>query len=161
VRWRYTKDLNAVAGRDAGWVARVTFVPATWLELLAAPTNSQCHVALYGVPGQEYEMQVSTNALDWLPLGTVLSTNRIVPFIDLTATNSVRFYRARATLQSSMLDLSNTTEAGFDLNWLGIGVLEAAPTPDGPWQEVGGVSPYYVSTRMAPTQFFRVKAGGE
>ena len=106
-------------------------------------------------------MQVSTNTTDWLPLATILSTNRIMPFMDLTATNSVRFYRTKANIKSSTLGFSDQTEAGFDLNWPGVGVLEASPTPSGPWQEVGGISPYYVSTRSAPAQYFRVKVVGD
>jgi hypothetical protein len=161
VRWLYTKDQNAAGGMDAGWVARVTFVPATWLDLIGAPTNSHCHIDLYGVPGQEYAVEISTNALDWSQLGTVLSTNRITPFVDTAATNAVRFYRARAIIESPILGLSGKTEVGFDLNWPGLGVLQAAPTPNGPWQEVGGVSPFYVATETAAAQFFRVKVVGE
>ena len=106
-------------------------------------------------------MQVSTNAIDWLPLATILSTNRITPFMDVMATNSIRFYRAKVNIQSSTLGYSDQTQTGFDLNWPGVGVLEASPTPSGPWQEVGGVSPYYVSTRSAPAQYFRVKVVGD
>jgi hypothetical protein len=161
VRWRYTKDLNAAAGMDAGWVAHVTFVPATWLDLVGAPTNGQSHIALYGVPGQAYVVEISTNAIDWVQLDTVLSTNRITAFVDHGATNSVRFYRAKALLESSVLSLSGQTNRGFDLTWPGIGVLQASPTPTGPWEPVGGVSPVYVSTESAPAQFFRVKVAAD
>ncbi|HEX5221480.1 MAG TPA: immunoglobulin domain-containing protein [Verrucomicrobiae bacterium] len=161
VRWRYIKDLNAVNGMDAGWVARVSFVPATWLDFTGAPTNAQAHLALYGVPGQEYAMEISTDATNWQLLRTVLSTNRITPFVDVAATNAVRFYRARALLDSPILGLSNQTAVGFDLTWPGVGVLQASPTPSGPWEEIGGVSPYYVSAQTAPMLFFRVKVVGD
>jgi len=161
VRWRYSKDLNAASGMDAGWVAHVTFVPATWIDLVEAPTNAHCHIALYGVPGQEYAIEISTNAVDWVQLGAVLSTNRITPFVDTAATNAMRFYRARAMLESPVMGLSGQTNTGFDLTWPGIGVLQASPTPSGPWQEMGGISPFHVSTEAASAQFFRVKVVGD
>jgi len=160
VRWRYTKDSNVARYQDAGWVARVAFIPATWLDLVAAPPNPQSRIELYGVPGQEYQIQISTNVVDWTPLSTIVSTNRVTPFIDLHATNAVRFYRARAMLQPPTLGISNETPDGFDLVWLGVGVLEAAPTLDGPWQGISGVSPCYVSKRTSPAQFFRVRLIG-
>ena len=161
VRWRYTKDLNAASGMDAGWVARVTFLPATWLDFVGAPTNALSHIALYGVPGQQYAMEISTNTINWSQLSTVQSTNRITPFVDPTATNAVRFYRARAIVESPALGMSGLTNMGFDLTWPGLGVLQASPTPDGPWEEVGGISPVHVSTDAAPAQFFRVKVVGD
>jgi len=161
VRWRYAKDLNAGVGMDAGWVAHVTFVPETWLDLIGAPTNAHCHIAVYGAPGQTYAVEISTNAIHWQQLATLLSTNRITPFVDMAATNEVRFYRARAIIESPILGFSEQTESGFGLSWPGLGVLQASPTPDGPWEEVSGVSPFYVSVEAAEAQFFRVKVVGD
>jgi hypothetical protein len=97
VRWRYAKDLNMVTGQDAAWLADVTFMPDTWLDFVGPPTNGQSRIDLYGSVGTEYEMQTSSNTTHWSPLGLLLSTNRITPFVDLTATNQLRFYRARAS----------------------------------------------------------------
>jgi len=157
VRWRYTKDGNVAGGMDAGWLAHVTFIPAIWLELTGAPTNGQVHIALYGVTGQEYEMQVSTNLVDWEVLTTIESTNRITPFLDTMGASGIRFYRAKAIVSSPLLSLSDQTGEGFELSWSGIGVLQSSPTPSGPWAGIGGNSPCYVSSGFAPAQFFRVE----
>jgi hypothetical protein len=161
VRWRYAKDANAVGGMDAGWLAHVTFVPAIWLDLTGPLTNGHIHLALYGVPGQEYEMQVSTNLINWELLTTVESTNRITPFIDVMGANGIRFYRAKAIVTSPLLSLSGQTAKGFELSWSGMGVLQGSSKPSGPWDGIGGNSPCYISSDSAPAQFFRVQVTGQ
>gem|GEM_PF-1882146 len=123
LRWRYEKDKSVAVGNDAAWVAHVTFVPATWLAYVSGPTNGSVRLDLYGVPGQYYEIQISTNLVNWTALGTLGSTNRIIPFTDASATNSIRFYRAKAIISPPLLIQSGVTNAGFKLSWVGIVAL--------------------------------------
>jgi hypothetical protein len=91
--WDFCKDPNVGRGMDAGWVAQVSFVPASWLQVAGRPINGQCQLILYGQPGMLYQILCSTNLADWFPLGTVMATNNIMPFIDLDAGAGVRFYQ--------------------------------------------------------------------
>jgi hypothetical protein len=50
---------------------------------------------LYALPGLSYEIDASTNLVNWLPLTNFISTNTPFYFNDPTATNyNQRFYRA-------------------------------------------------------------------
>ena len=51
--------------------------------------------ALQGLPGQTYQIETSTNLVNWSAIGSVLATNTPVLFLDPAATNHARrFYRA-------------------------------------------------------------------
>jgi len=48
----------------------------------------------HGDPGSNYEIQTSTNLVDWFPLGTPLPTHGQFRFVDANAANfDIRFYR--------------------------------------------------------------------
>ena len=157
VRWYYAKDGDTAGGTDTAWLSRVTFVPATWLDLTGSPTNGQCQLNLYGVPGQAYELEFSTNLIDWESLATFACTNRITPVSCESGNDATRFYRARAIISSPRLFISAQFGNGFELSWPGLGVLQSAPTVDGPWETIGGSSPVYISTDFAPAQYFRIQ----
>jgi len=93
LRWRYVKDQNTSQGLDAGFLSEVQFESGTWLQLLGTPINGQAQLIVHGVAGRTYEIQVSTNLLQWFSLGTVTPTNNSTLFIDPNAGNSSRFYR--------------------------------------------------------------------
>ncbi len=157
VRWYYAKDGAVAEGTDTAWLAHVMFTPATWLDLTGAPTNQLCQFNLYGVPGQTYELQVSTNLVDWGVLRSLECTNRITPFICEIGIGAAQYYRARAVVSSPRLVIAAQFNHGLELSWSGLGVLQSAPTLEGPWETIGGHSPVYVSTTFVPAQYFRVQ----
>jgi hypothetical protein len=88
--WHYAKEPYGNGGMDAGWVAQVSFAPASWLQVTGSSTNGQFTLNLWLQPGKVYGVLYSTNLADWSSLGTVTATNR---FVDSTASPGVRFYR--------------------------------------------------------------------
>ena len=77
------------------------FPPAAVLSFVTAQplTGSGLQFALQGLPGQTYQIESSTNLLNWSVAGNVVGTNSLVLFLDANATNhSRRFYRAVTTL---------------------------------------------------------------
>lgn len=67
---------------------RISLSQAAWMP------SSGLSFSFATLVGQNYQVQVSANLLDWSSVGTVLATNSIVQFADRAATNlSQRFYR--------------------------------------------------------------------
>ncbi len=106
--WHYSKDLDVSSGMDAGWVAQVSFAPASWLEVAAAQHNGGCTLILYGQTGKHYRVLVSTNLINWDALGEVTATNSVMEFIDSTAGPAARFYRLQE-LPAGSVWLENPT----------------------------------------------------
>jgi Leucine-rich repeat (LRR) protein len=92
-RWRYAKDKDTSAGLDAAWLDEVSFIPGTWLEIDGPPTNNQVSLVIHAVPGNLYELQVSSNLLTWSRLAVVTPTNSAYLFLDTSAIAGPRFYR--------------------------------------------------------------------
>ena len=96
--WDYSKDQNNSRGLDAGWIAQVSFVPASWLQVAGGPTNGECTLDLWLPPGEAYEVQYSTNLADWFSLGAVTNTAAVTAtnrFTDTNAASDARFYRMK------------------------------------------------------------------
>jgi hypothetical protein len=93
LRWRYVKDPNVSDGADAGWLDEVTYSPGVWLELLGAPVGGQAQLLLHAIPGNAYEIQVSTNLVNWNRLLLITPTNTATPVFDNAAGSGTRFYR--------------------------------------------------------------------
>lgn len=55
------------------------------------------------------------------------------------------------------LVVSGRSSGGFTLSWQGMGVLQNAHTPSGPWQDTAGSSPFAVSFHDSNVSFFRVR----
>jgi hypothetical protein len=69
--------------------------PPARLSDLSAPPNGPVQFAIHAQPDWRYQVQRSTNLLDWQDLTTVLATSMIVPFQDARVTGAgERFYRA-------------------------------------------------------------------
>ncbi len=160
VRWRYGKDGSGRSGNDAGWLAHVTFVPDTWLDIFPVPEPGHLQMDLYGVSNQWYELQASTDLMNWRELTLVQATNRITSMKLDAQGHPAQFYRARAVVEFPYLWVSARTPAGFQLSWSGMGILQGAPTVDGPWEGVAGRSPAFISTAAASSRFFRVQVTG-
>jgi len=93
LRWRYVKDQDTSVGADAGWLDEVTYSPGVWLELLGPPVGGQAQLLLHAIPGNPYEIQVSTNLVNWNRLLLITPTNTATPVFDNAAGNGTRFYR--------------------------------------------------------------------
>jgi len=83
-------------GNQGIW--EVTFPPAQPAVILSSPLmhpNGAFAFSVAGTPGLTYEIDMSSNLLNWLAVTSLISTNSLFQFNDQTATNSpVRFYRA-------------------------------------------------------------------
>ncbi|HVV00186.1 MAG TPA: hypothetical protein VHH88_02420, partial [Verrucomicrobiae bacterium] len=99
--WHYTKDVDGARGLDAAWVSEVTFDPGVWLEIGVLPPNQGVQLTAYGIPGHGYEIDVSTNLLDWVPLESFTATNAATSILD-SAGESTRFYRMRDLTVTSL-----------------------------------------------------------
>jgi Leucine-rich repeat (LRR) protein len=93
LRWRYAKDQDTSLGADAGWLDGVNFSPGVWLELLGPPVSGQAQLILHAIPGNPYEVQVSSNLVNWTQLILITPTNTATPVFDNAAANATRFYR--------------------------------------------------------------------
>jgi hypothetical protein len=100
--WRYSKDQDTFGGLDAGWLDEVKFAAGVWLEIPTAVSNNQVRLVLHGVPGRLYEVQISTNFLNWSRLAPITPTNTSTLLIDTNSGSGSRFYRLH-DLQSSIL----------------------------------------------------------
>ena len=94
-----TFALTAVATDNLGSRATSAPVTITLPIILASPqrlTNGQFKMSFYGIAGNTYVVDASTNLVGWQPLYTNFTTNSPWQFIDISATtNSKRFYRTR------------------------------------------------------------------
>jgi len=79
------------------------------------------------------------------------------PFFVATTALDQGYFRLRRPLVAPVLTCSTVTSAGFDLSWPNFGVLERAPSPDGPWEAITGQSPYHVDLVVGQNEFFRVR----
>ena len=93
LRWRYSKDQDTTRGADSGWLDEVTYSPGVWLELLGPPVEGQAQLILHAIPGNPYEVQVSTNLVNWTQLILITPTNTATLIFDNAAGNGTRFYR--------------------------------------------------------------------
>lgn len=105
-RWRYFKERSDSGGLDTAWLDQVTFIPLSWLELVGRTNNGHCELLLHPVLGRLYQLQASTNVSAWFPLAVVAATNPAMPFVDLTANSSARFYRLQE-LSANSIRLQN------------------------------------------------------
>jgi hypothetical protein len=72
-------------------------------------------------------------------------------------TNPLEFFRLRRELPPAVLTPHHHTATGFDLAWPDFGVLEHAPSPNGPWEAVTGQGPRHVEMVPQQAEFFRVR----
>jgi internalin A len=122
LRWRYTKDKDTNVGMDAAWLDDVSFISVCWLELAGAPTNGQCYLLIHGAQDKMFEVQCSTNLMDWSSLGVVTMTNTTMPFVDTAAGPGPKYYRLLELPNNSVrLDSPKSGANGFE--W----VLHSSP----------------------------------
>jgi len=83
-------------GNQGLW--EVTFPASPSTVTLSAPsirTNGTFGFSVAGTPGLTYQIDASTNLLNWLSVTSLISSNSPFQFTDQSATNSpVKFYRA-------------------------------------------------------------------
>jgi len=84
------------ATNDVGLItnATATLNPVTWLGMAGTITKTQCNLRLGVVPGNTYELQVSTNlSKGWSNLALIAPTNTPMQFVDTNVAPGSRFYR--------------------------------------------------------------------
>jgi len=86
-----------------------------------------------------------------------LDQTNFSPLLVTTLTNVSSFFRLRAPIPLAMLSTNNQTTNGFDLSWPDFGILEHAPTTDGPWEPLAGTGPYHVTIMPGQNEFFRLR----
>ena len=57
--------------------------------------DQRVQLGLTGEPGRTYLVLTSSNLVDWQTAATLVDTNGVFSYIDVPATNSARFYRAK------------------------------------------------------------------
>ena len=70
-------------------------MPPPFSLALAPPANGSVQLNLAAQTGLTYTVEFTSTLTNWFWLRTVNSTGAITPFLDATATNDTRFYRAR------------------------------------------------------------------
>jgi hypothetical protein len=92
--------LSAGTGQPANFVASdfmayAACAPAPALGTPAVQPDGAFQFTMSGLTGLTYDVQASTNLIDWTTLTSFVSTNSLMSFRDPDATNfSQRFYRA-------------------------------------------------------------------
>jgi hypothetical protein len=82
---------------DFGAILQSGVLPSLGARLTPVPgwTDGVFGLSLSASLGGQWEVQASTNLLNWTPLGTITITNAVMPFTDTGAANfHQRFYRA-------------------------------------------------------------------
>jgi hypothetical protein len=75
--------------------ANLTVVTPSFLTQPQFVGAGAFRMLLQGNPGRSYDIEISSALTNWTRLATIVYTNGLMPFIDNTATNRQRFYRAR------------------------------------------------------------------
>jgi hypothetical protein len=119
--WRYSKDPDTSAGLDAAWLDEVKFAAGIWLEISATPTNGQTQLILHAVPGKLYEVQISTNFVNWSRLNLVTPTSPTMLLNDTNAASGTRFYRLHDLQSSIWFEQPAMTNGAFQI------VLHSSP----------------------------------
>jgi hypothetical protein len=79
---------NSAAAPPSAW--------SLWLAPVAALPDGTCALTLEGAAGHTWELDASSDLVNWSSLTNLLSTNSILQYIDQDATKyPARFYRAR------------------------------------------------------------------
>lgn len=86
-----------VANDGAGHIGTsVPFIVAPGLSFsrMWLGAAGDAHIEISGTPGRVYQIQASTNLVDWQPISVITNITGVVPFVDPGATNyTQRFYR--------------------------------------------------------------------
>jgi hypothetical protein len=76
-------------------IQRITVPVNLWLGPLIKLPSGAFQITVWGEAGRNYEIQSSTNLVDWTSLTNIFATNTVMQIIDTTGTNWDRqFYRA-------------------------------------------------------------------
>jgi hypothetical protein len=101
LEWRYTKDANFGAGRDAAFIDNL-YLPlpdiaiAARLAILPLP-DSRNRIQVQGLSDRQYVVQISPNLVDWNSVTTNTSDSGTIQWTDpQPADQPRRFYRALA-----------------------------------------------------------------
>lgn len=91
------------------------------------------------------------------PQGAWADQTNTSPLFVSTTTNLASFFRLRANVSLPVLTTNYQTANSFQLSWPDFGILEHAPTADGPWEFAASVSPYQVQVIPSQSEFFRLR----
>jgi len=122
LRWRYTKDKDTNTGADAAWLDDVSFISVSWLELVGPPVGGQSYLLIHGALNKTFEVQSSTNLINWSSLGVITITNSPMPFVDPAAGSGAKYYRLRE-VQGGSVWLDSPKSGTNSFQW----VLHSSP----------------------------------
>jgi hypothetical protein len=91
------------------------------------------------------------------PTGAWVDQTNTSPVFVSTVEGTQSYYRLRAQVPLSVITTNNQTTNSFDLSWPEVGILEHAPTPEGPWEAVTASSPHHVVIVPGQDEFFRLR----
>jgi hypothetical protein len=95
LRWQYTKDQTDFAGQDKGWIDGLGLPLPFGLEGDVRPDRSFLLHMTGVVSGTTYQLETSSNSIDWQPLTRFTGAVSEIWIVDSTAiTAPTRFYRA-------------------------------------------------------------------
>jgi Leucine-rich repeat (LRR) protein/uncharacterized protein YpmS len=93
VAWRYQKDQDTSRGLDAGWVDDMNYAPGFWLEIISSSASGPSQFLLHGVPGNTYNLESSTNFLNWSQVQQTNVSDTATLVVDPSPAVGTRFYR--------------------------------------------------------------------
>ena len=73
----------------------MNFASGVWLEILSPPVAGQTQLLLHGIPGRLYEVQFSTNFVNWSRVTLITNASTSTFVTDTNSVSGTRFYRMR------------------------------------------------------------------
>jgi hypothetical protein len=93
--WRYVKDAAGKAGMDAAFIDNLKLPFAETVLVLTNASVGAFDILFSGPPNQTFQIQASTNMIQWTSISTNQATSGLMHFVDPDAGQNVaRYYRA-------------------------------------------------------------------
>ncbi len=136
---------DVVNGTDIGAVEYVSVVP--WMTV-----SNRTSTSFTLVWSGDSILQKAVTAG-----GAYVDQTNKSPFTVATHTGLASYFRLRTNSVPPLLVTNGQTVSNIVLTWNGVGLLEHAPTPNGPWEFLGGANPFTVTFEPGAAEFFRLR----